>query len=188
MREADGWIVTTCIYSLQVSGGLKAFIDHVSYNYVTHRPQFYSKKVMLIAVSAGAGIKKTLGYLKENFTFWLLNRIYTVGVPSMASKVEGMKSEKRAQHEARIAQVAERFGADVASGVLHEPNLMQTIYFRAISMMLSGFEETNIDRQYWERNGYLKKGIAYMPDVKRPNIFKRAVQGFAGTMMKLLIK
>ena len=42
MEEADAFIITSPVYSLQVSGLLKNFIDHMSYNF--HRPKFYKKR------------------------------------------------------------------------------------------------------------------------------------------------
>ena len=45
MEEADAFIITTPVYSMQVSGTLKNFIDHMSYNF--HRPKFYNKKVLI---------------------------------------------------------------------------------------------------------------------------------------------
>ena len=43
MNSADVFIFTSPVYSMQVSGLLKNFIDHMSYNF--HRPRFYDKKV-----------------------------------------------------------------------------------------------------------------------------------------------
>lgn len=186
MREADAWIVTTCIYSLQLTAGLKAFLDHTSYKYVTHRPEYFRKKVMLLAVSAGAGTTGTLKYLKKNFTYWLLNRVYTVGIASMAASVSGIPEKRWAKLSAKVEGVAQRFGDDVASGVLHRPKMIQVIMFRAIERMLQGFEETNIDRVFWQQKGYLNKGVSYIPDAGKPNLFQRAVQGIVAALMRLM--
>ena len=42
MKEADAFIITTPVYSMQVSGTLKNFIDHMSYNF--HRATELSDK------------------------------------------------------------------------------------------------------------------------------------------------
>ena len=38
----DAMIITSPVYSLQVSGQLKNFLDHMSYNF--HRPKYFNKK------------------------------------------------------------------------------------------------------------------------------------------------
>lgn len=184
MDEADGFIVTSSMYALQISGGLKAFLDHASYCYVTHRPRFYTKKVLLLCTTAGAGIGNGLKYLRQNFNFWCVNRVYSCGFRVAAAKFTDIKPENRAKFEAKIAEVASKFGADIASGVLHAPSTLQTIMFRAIGGMVSGFEESNLDRQYWQNNGWLKKGVVYYDGVKKPNVFKQALQGLVGLMGK----
>lgn len=49
MEAADAFIITTSVYSMQVSGTLKNFIDHMSYNF--RRPRFYNKKALIITTT-----------------------------------------------------------------------------------------------------------------------------------------
>lgn len=62
IEEADALIITSPVYSMQLSGLLKNFIDHMSYNF--HRPRFYNKKALIITTTAGAGHKDTAKYLE----------------------------------------------------------------------------------------------------------------------------
>ena len=42
IEEADAIIITSPVYSMQITGLLKNFIDHMSYNF--HRARFFIKK------------------------------------------------------------------------------------------------------------------------------------------------
>ncbi|WP_347707330.1 NAD(P)H-dependent oxidoreductase [Clostridium sporogenes] len=50
MEKADALIVTSPVYSLQITGLLKNSIDHMAYNF--HRPRFFTKKALVITTTA----------------------------------------------------------------------------------------------------------------------------------------
>lgn len=78
VEEADSLIITLPVYSMQLSGFLKNFIDHMSYNF--HRPRFYNKKVLIITTTAGAGHNDTAKYIKSVMYYWGMNYVMTLPV------------------------------------------------------------------------------------------------------------
>ncbi|WP_196000457.1 NAD(P)H-dependent oxidoreductase [Clostridium sp. 1001271B_151109_B4] len=64
IEEADAIIITSPVYSMQITGLLKNFIDHMSYNF--HRPRFFYKKVLTMPI----------GFVKRTFGKFIFSRFY----------------------------------------------------------------------------------------------------------------
>ena len=71
-------IITSPVYSLQISGQLKNFIDHMSYNF--HRPKYFNKKALIITTTGGVRAKEIANYIKEVLTFWGINTTYKLPI------------------------------------------------------------------------------------------------------------
>ena len=56
MHEADGVIFASPVYSINVSGVFKVFVNRFSY--VFHRPLFFDKKALLLSITGAAGTKE----------------------------------------------------------------------------------------------------------------------------------
>lgn len=74
----DAMIITSPVYSLQISGQLKNFIDHMSYNF--HRPKYFNKKALIITTTGGVRAKEIANYIKEVLTFWGINTTYKLPI------------------------------------------------------------------------------------------------------------
>ena len=120
IEEADALIITSPVYSMQLSGLLKNFIDHMSYNF--HRPRFYNKKALIITTTAGAGHKDTAKYLEEVMYFWGVN--YVMTIPIAYRSYELKESNKR-----KILKGARTFSKELLSNKLHEPSMKSIIMY-----------------------------------------------------------
>ena len=63
MMAADGIIVACPVYAMNVTALLKNFLDHTAYFY--HRPEFFTKKALVVVSTAGAGQKDVAKYIDE---------------------------------------------------------------------------------------------------------------------------
>ena len=68
IEEADGVIFVSPVYSMHVSYLLKQFIDRFAYNF--HRPRYFGKYAITVAVAGNVGLKETLEYLENCATTW----------------------------------------------------------------------------------------------------------------------
>ncbi len=125
MMEADGIIFATPVYCENVSGLMKNFIDRFAY--VFHRPQFFDQKAMILATSAGGGLKDTLDYLKKL-------QIWGFGTPIELSVIMPPWPRSDAlqkKNKKSIVKASEEFYRK-----LHEerqpPNFMQYMHFKFI--------------------------------------------------------
>ncbi|MEN8075359.1 NAD(P)H-dependent oxidoreductase [Clostridioides difficile] len=151
MEEADAFIITSPVYSMQVSGTLKNFIDHMSYNF--HRPKFYNKKVLIITTTAGAGHTNTANYIKEVMEYWGVNYVQTIPIAYRSLEL----SEK---NKNKILKGAKAFSKELNSHKIHQPKLKSLMMFHLWknSSKEDGFSIA--DFKYWN-DEHLKKSLYY---------------------------
>lgn len=166
--EADGIIITSPVYALNVSGLLKNFIDHTAYLY--HRPKHFTKKALVIVTTAGAAHKKVANYMDETLRHWGVNRVYKINLACGGK--DNLDTKK-------IDDVALEFRNDVESGKLHSPKLMDLIFYEVWRVM--AIKEYNaLDKKYWTETGLIDNDFA--PEVPL-GILKKA---FAKVMFPIL--
>ncbi len=123
MMEADGIIFSTPVYCENVSGLMKNFIDRFAH--VFHRPQFFDQKAMVLATSAGGGLKDTLDYLKKL-------QIWGFGTPvelSIITPPWPRSDALQKKNKKGINKAAVEFYKKLQEG-RPSPNFMQYMHFR----------------------------------------------------------
>lgn len=154
MEAAEAFIITTPVYSMQVSGTLKNFIDHMSYNF--HRPKFYNKKVLIITTTAGAGHTSTAKYIKKVMSYWNVNYIQTLPIAYRGNELSNKNINK-------IIKGAKVFSNELNSHKVHEPKLQSLIMFQVWKSLSRQDDFSIADFKYWN-NDYLKKSL-YFEDI-----------------------
>lgn len=154
MEEADAFIITTPVYSMHVSGTLKNFIDHMSYNF--HRPKFYNKKVLIITTTAGAGHTSTAKYIKKVMSYWNVNYIQTLPIAYRGTELSNKNINK-------IIKAAKVFSKELNSNKVHEPKLKSLIMFQVWKNLSKEDNFSIADFKYWN-NDSLKKSL-YFEDI-----------------------
>jgi multimeric flavodoxin WrbA len=171
MLDADGVIFASPVYVNHISGLMKCFIDRIGYE--SHRPRFFGKQAMVMAVCGGFGADKAVGYLGDIVT--------TFGF-SVVSKLELQASTKSAGETAlnrqKAASAFDALVAGIESGQRNPPELQQVIMFH----MFNAISEAHPDRFPADRRYYQDK-TGYYDDSKvsfwKRMIAKRVVKGFA---------
>lgn len=157
LAAADGFVLTSPCFSLQVPGHVKAWLDHMSYCF--HRPCFFTKKAMVISTTAGQGADAITKYLQDVLMHWGVNRVHRLGIACRS-----LKYEPDAKAVARIERVADAFLADVQGKVLRAPSLKRVAYYNVWrAMAYAGRAEGSRDYTYWEETGLSQ--LPYSPDV-----------------------
>ena len=174
IRWADGLIITSPVYALNVTGLLKNFFDHTAYIY--HRPEFFDKKALIIVSTAGAGQKDVAKYIDDTLRHWGFNKNYRI------TYAFGGKDEINAEE---INKIAQKFHKDVSSKKLHSPKLGDIIFYNVWRAMTPNSEAMKKDKEYWENSGLVNHEFA--PEVNL-GIFKSAFAKIMYFILKKVMK
>ncbi len=158
IEECDAIIITSPVYAMNVSGLIKNFFDHTAYLY--HRPRLFTKKALVVVTTAGAGHKDVAKYIDETLRHWGVNKVYKL---AMACGGKTMDTKK-------VDEVSKNFSKDVDSNKLHNPKLMDIIFFNVWRTLALGDNSMEADAEYWKSTGLVNCDFA--PEVKL-NIFKK---------------
>ena len=148
IEEADAIIITSPVYSMQITGLLKNFIDHMSYNF--HRPRFFYKKVLIITTTAGAGHKEAANYLKEVMYYWDVDYVLTMPIAYRDIQLNDIINRK-----------ADKFALELNSRKVHEPSFKSILMYNVWrAMSINGNGVGIADCKYWS-NEKLKETNFY---------------------------
>jgi multimeric flavodoxin WrbA len=172
--DCDGIIIGSPVYAMNVTGLLKNFIDHVAYLY--HRPEFFSKKALVVVTTAGAGHKKVANYIDETLRHWGVNKVYKI---SMAC---GGKDSLETKD---IDKISRKFAGDVESRKLHSPKFGDIIFFDVWKAMASSDNPIELDKDFWIKNDLINHDFA--PEVKL-NLIKKSFSKLMFFILKRVIK
>lgn len=122
--EADIVILTSPVYAFDVSGAMKAFLDHLSYMWMSHRPnpKMFNKVGVIISTTAGMGLGHTCKTMHNSLKYWGMKRVYSCKYPVSASKWDEV-TEKKKQ---RIKKNTDKLAKKIANAIhnadkLHSP-------------------------------------------------------------------
>ncbi|MDY6966804.1 MAG: NAD(P)H-dependent oxidoreductase [Halobacteriota archaeon] len=146
ISDADGIILASPVNVNHVSSLMKQFIDRLGY--LGHRPRFYDKYVMVMAIGAGFGADKANEYMSGIFSVFGFNVVSSLEL-YIASKAE---RDSTYNHE----KTADAFNTFITSikegqGKKPSPNLTQLIYFnifKAVSELNK--EEGKSDYEFYK--------------------------------------
>ena len=138
IKDCDGLIMTSPVYAMNVSALLKNFIDHTAYIY--HRPEYFTKKALVVVSTAGAGQKKVANYMDETLRHWGFNKVY---------KVTYACGGKETLETKDIDKTAQKFSDDVKSGKLHSPKFGDVLFFNVWKAMAITKNPIPADKKFW---------------------------------------
>lgn len=142
----DCLIITSPVYSMQVSALLKNFLDHMSYNF--NRPRYFNKKCLVVSSAGGRDSKNVATYLKEVMRGWGINDVYTL--PVKCKKVEWHLMEDNLKV---IDETCCRLYNDIKLKRHRTPSFKEIFKFNLWRGIFDGKEEkNNVDYKYWKEN------------------------------------
>jgi multimeric flavodoxin WrbA len=185
MNEADGIILATPIYCMQVSTLMKVFIDHFAY--LWHRPSLFHKKVLVACVGAGGGpiAKPVLDYMELNAFRWGMDVVSRISVLRFDTPLSARARTRQMEYVAKESRI---FAEAVAGDVVRPPSLQNLFWFNIWRQSaLAGRKNNSEDYRYWEARGWLHKESHFFYPV-RLNPIHRFVVAVAGFAMGLLMR
>jgi multimeric flavodoxin WrbA len=163
IEEADATVFATPVYSMHVSYLMKQFVDRFAYTF--HRPRYFDKYAVGLAVSGGVGLKEALGYVEMFSGAWGFD--YVSGL-RYADPPRGSGFPRFAREKDRTREVARRVHYLLMNRPLRRLRRDDYMFFhimRAVYNRMEPFSPTDYD--YWKRMGWLEPGTRYFtPRVK----------------------
>lgn len=155
--KADGIIIASPVYGLDVSGGIKNLIDHLCFMWIPHRPnsQIFSKVGLVISTAAGGGMRRTNRTMKNALDYMGFKRTYTFGSAVAACKWDDVKKSKKANIEKKLIKKANRYYRAIKNSGKLNNRLFTKVFFGMMKFIISKYEDGNIDKEYWRNEGWI---------------------------------
>ena len=153
IEEADLIIISTPIYVMSCSSGLKALLDHLAYMWIVHRPneKMFNKVGLIVTSAGGSGIKATTKLIRNNMFYWGIPKIYDYNIATL--KMQGNYSEYERKDKIK-KQVHKKSNKIKKSLDNRKIGLKTRIFFNIFrSTQKNGWNKTDSD--YWEEKGWL---------------------------------
>lgn len=157
LTEADLIILTSPVYAMDVSGQLKALLDHLCFMWMSHRPnpKMFNKVGLTINTTAGAGLSTATKTMQNSLKFWGLKRVFTLKSAVSAMKWDDVTPKKQAQLEKQTAALAKRIVKSVNSIEKIPSPFFRRFFFFLMTGMMKKNTWNPTDKNHWESQGWL---------------------------------
>ena len=153
MDESDVIILASPVYVYHATGAMKAFLDHLGYRWMVHRPEesMFHKQGVCISTAAGGGMKSTNKDMKDSLFFWGVGRIYQIGVAVAAISWEKVNKKKKKRIEKKTTKIANEIKKRCGRV---KPSLKTRMLFQVMRLVQkNGWNEADV--KYWKEKGWI---------------------------------
>ena len=154
--EADLIVLSSPVYCMHATGSMFAFLDHLGYMWMAHRPNgaMFKKQAIALTTAAGAGVKRCLKDMTDSLFYMGVGKIYKYGFALMALDYDSMKEKKKKKIDKKLSKIAKKINKK--NGKI-KPGFKTKAFFSIMRMVEKGHGTTEIDYNYWNENGWLGK-------------------------------
>jgi multimeric flavodoxin WrbA len=176
IEEADGVIFVSPVYSMHVTYLFKRFVDRFACTF--HRPRYFGKYAITVAVAANIGLKETLRYLGDVALCWGFDLVDELGYLA-APRNTPMRTINVKQD--RTDEVLHKFYTAIKEQRPRKLTFRDYLGFRIMQASYQRIEEMSpTDYKHWQARGWLDKGTHYYHDNVRGNLIKDRLARFVG--------
>ena len=178
IEEADGVIFVSPVYSMHVSYLMKGFIDRFAYTF--HRPRYFGKYALAVAVAGNVGLKPTLKYLRDTACTMGFDCVDQLGYLA-APKNTPLRTI--ATQKDRTDEVVRTFYTAIKEQRPKKLTFVDHLGFRLMQASYARLETLSpTDYAYWRDKGWIEKDTRYFHDNVRRNPLYDTIARFAGWM------
>jgi multimeric flavodoxin WrbA len=173
--DSDGVIFASPVYVNSATSLMKNFIERLGYE--GHRPRFYDKFAMLIAVCGMFGARETNKFMDDIFTSFGFSVVASLEL-SVATKSE---KEKTYNHE-KIIEAFNKFITKIEKGEITKPTLGQVTrfyLFKSLSNMIPDYFKA--DNEYYREKSRFPFEIDADMRKQAKRDAKKAINEFVAT-------
>ena len=162
LLEADLIVMTSPAYVMHTTGAMKAFLDHMGYRWMPHRPssEMFGKRAVIITQCLGAGAKQTAKDIKHSLSWWGISKIGTFSGSLMSDILwDKLSAKKQKQLTKKINKLAKRFSKINYKRPAHTSHItkIKFKFCRLIQKKVYKNGVAGLDNTYWQEQGWLNK-------------------------------
>jgi len=158
IEECDLIILSSPVYGFDVTGQMKALLDHLCFMWLSHRPnpKMFNKVGLIVCTTAGAGLYHTSKTLKNSLKFWGVKRIYTYKKAVAALKWNDVSKKNKDDIDKAINIMALKVISTVNGINKLSTPFFTKFMFNLMKVMMKKNNWNQTDRKHWESLGWLK--------------------------------
>ncbi len=178
MMDSDGVLFASPVYTMQITALMKNFFERVGY--IDHRPRFYGKYAMLMAVCAGFGADNAneyMGGMCSIFGFSIAS--------SVELKIASKSDNEKAHNHKQTMEAFDRFIQTIKESKGRPPSisLTQLIYYNVFRTL------SQLQKDMYKADYKFYKNKSDVPDNVKVNAFKKMFANFmTGRIVKKMMK
>lgn len=153
IENADLIIVSTPVFAMSCSSALKAFLDHLAYIWLVHRPKesMFGKVGLIITTAGGSGVRDTVRLLKNNMFYWGIPKIYNYSATTMQMGGNYSDYKNKDKIKKQVQNKADKIKRSLKNKSV---GLKTKFFFKMFGMtQKNGWNKTDSD--YWKNKGWL---------------------------------
>lgn len=160
--EADLIVLTSPAYVFHATGAMKAFLDHLAYRWMPHRPapEMFGKRAVILTQCLGSGAKSAAKDMKDSLSWWGISKIGVFTGALMAETIwEKLPLKKRTKLTKKIQRLAKKFVHMNYEKPAHTKLITKIKFYfcRMLQKSLHKNDPNYLDGKYWAEQGWLGK-------------------------------
>ncbi|MBR2827880.1 MAG: NAD(P)H-dependent oxidoreductase [Bacilli bacterium] len=151
--KADLIILATPVFVGSCTSSMKAFLDHLAYQWIVHRPkeEMFHKVGLILTTAGGSFVRQTTKLLKTNLFYWGIPKIYHYGITTM--KMKGNYSDYK--NKEKIKKQVKRKVHQINKSLKYRKVGIKTRFYFKVFRMTQKNGWNKVDSTYWEKKGWL---------------------------------
>jgi len=182
--EADAAVFASPVYAMHVSYLFKRFVDRSAYTF--HRPRYFGKYAVGLAVTGGIGLKEALEYIRMCAGTWGFEYVADL---RYVDPPRGTKMGRFTDEPDRTARVARELHSLMATKPPRRVSKNDHLMFHAMRAVYERMEERSpADYGYWKERGWLDPRTRYFTEHARVGYLKSVYPRFVAWMIRRALR
>ena len=160
LLEADLIVMTSPAYVYHTTGAMKAFLDHLGYRWIPHRPapEMFGKRAVIITQCLGSGAKSAAKDIKHSLSWWGISKIGVFTGKLMSDIVwDKLPQKKQFELTNKAKRLSQKFARIDYTKAAHT-NFITKVKFLFCRLMQKSLHKADaeyLDGKYWAQQGWL---------------------------------
>lgn len=153
--ESDVIILASPVYVFNITGPMKALLDHYGYRWMSHRPneKMFKKQAVCVSTAAGAGMGKANKTMADSTFFWGCAKTYKLGIAVWAADWNEVGDEIKEKAERKATALANKIKKNKFGT---SPSIKTKLVFNVMRKnQTKGWNK--LDQDYWYEKGWLNQ-------------------------------